>query len=712
MDKFFNYLTLPRGGFIVDIGDEYIQIGSPPETIKDSMLMEKGVPQVFIITNKMFDWLKGISLAEIEFPIYYNFFLKKRKTIIICENNQKEKILKVLQEALFGPEKINIKNDYDSNFAKYPPPDLKKEMNYFRNNLQFNDVLDFIIFEDNKVEYKNIKIIKNGNDSFEFYKSNNLLSKVPGTINYQIQYKIGERLKEPYIPPLFGVTCLGPSHSFDPTENTSGYIIWLNHNGIMVDPPVNSTEWLEDSNVNPKLIDSIILTHCHADHDAGTFQKILREEKITIYTTKTVINSFLRKYSSLTGYKEEDLSKLFNFYEVKIGIPFFIHAARFEMFYTLHSIPTLGFKIKFEDQSFVYSSDHNNDPELHKKLLNEGIITKERYEELSSFPWDYNVIYHEAGIPPLHTPVKYLNTLPKEIQKKIVVYHIAKKDFPQETDLTLAKFGIENTFYFNATPPQFEKCYSILNVLNHADIFEGISIKKILQFLTIINIEKFKKGDQIVKKGTVGDKFYFILSGNVSIPDENLKQKKIYSTYEYFGEVSLLNNTVRAADVYADTDVVLLTIEKEKFLSFISGTQYDIILRRLSRIRSPETWNLLSTSNLFKYCTSSQKTWLESLFIPYVKTGEGYLIKKGDQIEYIFIINEGEVFVDINGKIKTLKYGDYVGKLKDIYEKIPSQYDYFHTHDVYLYAIPAKDMYIFLNKNPGILMKLDSELDY
>jgi len=100
------------------------------------------------------------------------------------------------------------------------------------------------------------------------------------------------------------------------------------------------------------------------------------------------------------------------------------------------------------------------------------------------------------------------------------------------------------------------------------------------------------------------------------------------------------------------------------------------------------------------------------LFIPYVKTGEGYLIKKGDQIEYIFIINEGEVFVDINGKIKTLKYGDYVGKLKDVYEKIPSQYDYFHTHDVYLYAIPAKDMYIFLNKNPGILMKLDSELDY
>ncbi len=29
--------------------------------------------------------------------------------------------------------------------------------------------------------------------------------------------------------------------------------------------------------VNPKLIDSVVLTHCHADHDAGTLQKIMQE---------------------------------------------------------------------------------------------------------------------------------------------------------------------------------------------------------------------------------------------------------------------------------------------------------------------------------------------------------------------------------------------------------------------------------------------------
>jgi metal-dependent hydrolase (beta-lactamase superfamily II) len=81
----------------------------------------------------------------------------------------------------------------------------------------------------------------------------------------------------------------------------------------MVDPPVNSTEWLLDSNVSPKFIDSIILTHCHADHDAGTFQKILEEGKITIYSTHTVMQSFLRKYSALTDVPEPYLRRLFNF---------------------------------------------------------------------------------------------------------------------------------------------------------------------------------------------------------------------------------------------------------------------------------------------------------------------------------------------------------------------------------------------------------------
>lgn len=76
-------------------------------------------------------------------------------------------------------------------------------------------------------------------------------------------------------PPLFGLTVLGASHGFDPKEGTSGYVLWINRRGIMIDPPPNSTTVLRANHIAPRLIEAIIVTHCHADHDAGSFQKIL-----------------------------------------------------------------------------------------------------------------------------------------------------------------------------------------------------------------------------------------------------------------------------------------------------------------------------------------------------------------------------------------------------------------------------------------------------
>lgn len=40
-----------------------------------------------------------------------------------------------------------------------------------------------------------------------------------------------------FTPPDFGVTILGSSHGFDCKGSTSGYILWINGRGVMVDPP-------------------------------------------------------------------------------------------------------------------------------------------------------------------------------------------------------------------------------------------------------------------------------------------------------------------------------------------------------------------------------------------------------------------------------------------------------------------------------------------
>ena len=578
-------------------------------------------------------------------------------------------------------------------------------MNYFSGSMKLDDLIGFTEFDGNSCVIDDVEIRKS-DDFFEVLDKGILSAKVPANVDYKIHFLLGERLPEPYIPPLFGVTCLGPSHGFDPSENTSGFIIWLNHQGIMVDPPVNSTEWLEDSNVNPKLIDSIIVTHCHSDHDAGTFQKILEETKITLYATETVLMSFLRKYSAISGNSVAQLMALFHFHPVRIGRPVYIHGGRFDFSYTLHSIPTISFRMEYQDQSFVYSSDHMNDPSFHKKLFDEGVISKERYKELCSFPWNSKVIYHESGIPPLHTPITWLDTLPEDVKKRTVIYHIAKKDFLPKTSLTLATFGIENTLYFDMKAPENEMAYQILDILKRIDMFGEMSATKAQEFLEIVEEERFKKGDNIITKGTKGDRFFVIYRGNVSVESGNLAQKKIYGTYDYFGEVALMTSQNRVADVIAETDVVAYTIERDKFLNFIIGTEFEKMLVRLTKIRTSETWNLLSESDFFKYCTATQKTWLESIFIPIEYKNGGILVHEGGTIDFIYIIREGSVTVTRKGKqIAMLGRGDFVGTMLEMQKDIPSSYEFSHNVPLLAFAMKKQDILKFAKHNPGILMK-------
>lgn len=705
-ENHFNYISLPRGGYLADTEAGYIQFGAPPETIKDTMTMEKGVPHVYVVMEKMFDWAKGISLAEIEFPLYYNYFIKKTKTHVLCRKDQVTRLKAMLQEALFGPKKLDLSVDYDDECSACSIPDIRKEMDYFRSGMKLSDVVGILVFEDRSCTVGDATITYDDEGTFHIFHGKKLVSSVPGSFSYKPSYSIGERLPEPYNPPLFSVTCLGPSHGFDPTQNTSGYIIWLNHHGIMIDPPVNSTEWLRDSNVNPKLIDGIILTHCHADHDAGTFQKILEEGKITIFSTETVMMSFLRKYAALSDMSVANLMKLFTFHPIRIGKPEFIHGGKFQMFYSLHSIPTFGFKMDFQDQTFVYSSDHNNDPSVHKKLLDNGVINQNRYQEFRDFPWDSKVIYHESGVPPLHTPISYLNSLPEDLQKRIIVYHIAAKDFPKETSLSLATFGIEKTLVFPTTTPYYDKAYQVLNVLNHLDFFSDMEVSKAQSFLTIVQEEHFRKGDHIIRKGTKGDKFYVILSGNVSVVGEGLEHKKIYGTYEYFGEVAIITGQERQADVLAETDVIAYSVGREEFLDFIEGTEFKKTLVRLAKVRSSDSWNLLSASPLFRYCSSYQKTWLESILLPVKKDGKGVLVREGERLECVYIIRKGTVQRARNGeKAGPLRRGDYVGNMTKMYRRSEAEYTYSYDAPISLYAINRPDFLKFAQENPGLLMK-------
>ncbi|MBU8913328.1 MAG: cAMP/cGMP-dependent 3',5'-cyclic-AMP/GMP phosphodiesterase [Spirochaetales bacterium] len=710
MGEHYGYQELPRGGYIVATSAGRIQFGAPPETIKDTLVTEEGVPEIFVLPRAMFNWSKGINVADMEFPIYYHFFIRQQRPLVCGTMEQARSLATALQEAVFGPKDFDLQDDLIDIGDDVFVPDIRPELAFFRGELDLKSLFRFRPFQDGRLSAGNVTITEKDGD-FEVFDNGGIIARVPGAVQYMPKIDVGRTLPEPFIPPRFGVTCLGPSHGFDPTDNTSGFIIWLNHNGVMVDPPVNSTEWLLKSNVNPKFIDSIILTHCHADHDAGTFQKMLEESRITIYSTKTVMESFLRKYSAFSGESPAYLRKLFSFQPIYIGRPVMIHGGEFDITYALHSIPTIGFRLGFQGKSFVYSSDHQGDPEVQAKMFQDGVIGRDRYDQLRDFPWDSDVIYHESGIPPLHTPLKFLASLPEDVQSRAVVYHIAEKDFNAigETALQRATFGIENTLYFETEPSRYEDAYRALDLLKRLDFFESLPIKKVQEFLSIIEHRHFKRGDKIIEEGSRGDYFYIIASGNASVMKANLVRQKQLGAFEYFGEVALLTNSTRTADIVADTEIDAIAIPRNRFVNFVSGTEFGRILQRVIDSRDEKIWNLLVESETFVRLTDYQRMWMETCLQPQAIPGNSTIAAQGDVLPGLYIVQDGEVIVAKDGEeVGTVGRGEAIGMLDHILRDASSGFTFSTAEPASLLYLSRDDAADFVERNPGIATRIES----
>jgi len=54
---------------------------------------------------------------------------------------------------------------------------------------------------------------------------------------------------------------------------------------------------------------------------------------------------------------------------------------------------------------------------------------------MSEDKWKCDLILHEAGVPPIHTPSKVLAQLPDAVKRNIRLIHAAAKDIPVDSGL-------------------------------------------------------------------------------------------------------------------------------------------------------------------------------------------------------------------------------------------------------------------------------------
>ncbi|HTJ81835.1 MAG TPA: MBL fold metallo-hydrolase, partial [Polyangiaceae bacterium] len=289
---------LPRGGVYVRTPTGAVQVGVPPETIKDSMALKLPIPDVFVVPPDLFERRRGLSLAEIEFPAYYNYFVLKRRARMVVEDERTaERLRTMMRESLFASRRPTNHDEFAATYPMEARPDFAKETDHFRRGpdgqcKDVDDLIEFCVMGDGAATIdEHLRIAKVDGPAYRVEYDGADLATVPATVEIPEKITPSSARVAAFEPPAFGLTVLGASHGFDPDGKTTGFILWIGRRGILIDPPVDTTQHLRESGVMPKIIDGVILTHCHADHDSGVFAKLLEEGRTRLYTTPTILAS-------------------------------------------------------------------------------------------------------------------------------------------------------------------------------------------------------------------------------------------------------------------------------------------------------------------------------------------------------------------------------------------------------------------------------------
>ena len=111
--------------------------------------------------------------------------------------------------------------------------------------------------------------------------------------------------------------------------------------------------------------------------------------------------------------------------------------------------------------------------------------------------------------------------------------------------------------------------------LSSSALFSSLSEKELSDVAALMSKEEYRKEELIFEQGEYGDRFYYIVSGEVRIwlqlPDGGSKELATLGAGQCFGELALLDDLPRSADVEVKQDCELWSLRREEFLSLLRG---------------------------------------------------------------------------------------------------------------------------------------------
>lgn len=136
-----------------------------------------------------------------------------------------------------------------------------------------------------------------------------------------------------------------------------------------------------------------------------------------------------------------------------------------------------------------------------------------------------------------------------------------------------------------------------ISLLQNLYVFKELTRFELIQVNKIVRAERFPAGTPIISESERGDKMYVVKSGLVHVYIESTEDRKeVLATLgsgDHFGEMALIDNGPRSANVEAADDVELLVIDSVEFREVLDAEKdikvkvYEAFLRTLcARLRA------------------------------------------------------------------------------------------------------------------------------
>jgi hypothetical protein len=111
---------------------------------------------------------------------------------------------------------------------------------------------------------------------------------------------------------------------------------------------------------------------------------------------------------------------------------------------------------------------------------------------------------------------------------------------------------------------------ALVEVLGKRMLWEGLGEKDLESLVTLCKEPSFEAGDKIVRKGDKGVNFYLILEGSVEVKSDSVTLAK-FGTGQFFGEMSLLDDEPRSADVIAVEPTRCLVLNAQELNTIVES---------------------------------------------------------------------------------------------------------------------------------------------